>query len=156
MRLTHLGSSSPISVHCIFVHAWSSSFTGVVSWALVIHVWGSSSSVLSFVVAVAVLGAGSRLLSLGLCCRLWALHHRLWVGFIRGRCTSFMASVGCGCRTHVGWGRSWAIDVWGGCCFVVVSLPCHPVGEVAPISGGVPTLALGVGNKQQCSWSLPS
>ena len=28
------------------------------SWALVIHAWGSSSSALSFVVAVAVLGAG--------------------------------------------------------------------------------------------------
>ena len=31
---------------------------GVVSWALVIRAWGSSSSALSFVVAVGVLGAG--------------------------------------------------------------------------------------------------
>ena len=124
MRLTHLASLSPISVHFGFIHAWSSSFTGVVSWALVICAWGSSSSVLSFVVAIAVLGAGSWLLSLGLCCHLWALHHRLWVGFVRRHCTSFMAgglmSMGCGCRIHMGWGLSWAIDVWGGCCFVMV------------------------------------
>ena len=84
MRLTHLGSSSPVSVHFVFVRARSSSFAGVVSWALVIRAWGSSSCVLSFVVAVAVLGAGSRLLSLGLCCRLWAPRRRLWVGFVRG------------------------------------------------------------------------
>ena len=31
---------------------------GVVSWALIIRVWGSSSSALSFVVAVGVLAAG--------------------------------------------------------------------------------------------------
>ena len=138
MRLTHLGSSSPVSVHFVFIRAQSSSFAGVVSWALIIHAWGSLSSMLSFVVAVAVLGAGSQLLSLGLCCRLWALRHRSWVGFVHGRCMSFVAgglmSVGCGCRTCVGWGRSWAIDVWGGRCFVVVLLPHHPAGEVAPIS----------------------
>ena len=28
--------------------------------------------------------------------------------------------VGCGCRTCVGWGRSWIIEEWGGCCFIVV------------------------------------
>ena len=67
MRLTHLGSSSPISVHFIFIRAQSSSFAGVVSvlicgrlswfaggclgswagfmsWAFVIRAWGSSSS----------------------------------------------------------------------------------------------------------------
>ena len=53
---------------------------GVVSWALVIRAWGSSSSALSFVVAV------------GLGCRLWAPGRRSWVvGPVRGRCTSFVA-----------------------------------------------------------------
>ena len=36
------------------LHLW----VRVVSWALVIHVWGSSSSTLLFVVTVAVLGTG--------------------------------------------------------------------------------------------------
>ena len=64
MRLTHLGSSSPVSVHLVFVCAQLSLFAGVVSWALVIRAWGSLlsalslSSVLLFVVTVAVLGAG--------------------------------------------------------------------------------------------------
>ena len=59
----------------VFVRGW-----GVVSWALVIHAWGSSSSALSFVVAV------------GLGCRLWAPGCRSWVvGPVRGRCTSFVA-----------------------------------------------------------------
>ena len=31
MRLTHLGSSSPVSIHFVFIHVRSSSFTGVVS-----------------------------------------------------------------------------------------------------------------------------
>ena len=31
MRLTHLGSSSPVSVHFVFIRARSSSFAGVVS-----------------------------------------------------------------------------------------------------------------------------
>ena len=135
MRLTHLGLSSPVSIHFIFIHAWSSSFARVVPWMLIICVWGSSSSVLSFVIAVAILGAGLWLLSLGPCCRLWAPHCCLWVGFVCGQCTSFVASMGCGCHTHVGWGWPWAIDVWGGRCFVMVSLPRRPVGEMAPISG---------------------
>ena len=38
---------------------------GVVSWALVIRAWGSSSSTLSFVVAVGVLGAGLSFMGTG-------------------------------------------------------------------------------------------
>ena len=58
--------------------------------------------------------------------------------------------VGCGCCTRMGWGL-WVIEEWGGRCFIMVSwfchgvlccchvapfqwLPCHPVGDVAPVS----------------------
>ena len=78
----------------ICLHLW----VQVVSWVLVIHAWGLLSSMLSFVVAVAVLGLG---------CRLWAPHRHSWVvGLICRRCTLFMAGglmfVGCGYHTHVG------------------------------------------------------
>ena len=61
MDLTYLGSSSPVSVHgCwpLFVGGRLHSWAGVMSWALFICAWGSSLSVLSFVVMVAVLVAG--------------------------------------------------------------------------------------------------
>ena len=61
MDLTHLGSSLAMSVHgcwLLFVSSRLRSQAQVVSWALIICAWGSLLSVLSFVVAVAVLGAG--------------------------------------------------------------------------------------------------
>ena len=108
MKLTHLGSSSPISIHFVFVHAQSSSFAGVVSvlvhgqlswfahnrlrswagfmsWAFIICAWGSSSSVLSFVgTALSWVGGGA--------CS-WAVYivhgwgldvHGLWLLYTRG------------------------------------------------------------------------
>ena len=56
---------------------------GVVSWVLVIRMWGSSSSALSFVVMVVVLGVG--LLFMGAVLSFMELVHR--------RCTSFVADV---------------------------------------------------------------
>ena len=38
--------------------------------------------------------------------------------------------VGCGYCACMGWGRSWVIDEWGGCCFSVVSLWCVVVCHV--------------------------
>ena len=56
---------------------------GVVSWALVIRVWGSSSSALSFVVMVVVLGVG-----------LWFMGAvSLFMELVCRRCTSFVADV---------------------------------------------------------------
>ena len=85
MRLTHLGSSSPISIHLVFIRARSSLFVGVMSWALVIRAWGSSSSALSFVVAVAVLGAGLSFVGATSSCMgsggsFVGGVHRLWLG----------------------------------------------------------------------------
>ena len=58
MRLTHLGLSSPISIHFVFVHAQSSLFTGGGHVLGAHHLYmGLSSSMLSLVVTVAVLGA---------------------------------------------------------------------------------------------------
>ena len=88
---------------------------GVVSWALVIHARGSSSSALSLVVVVVVLGVGLSL---------WAPRRRLWSSFAGSVRRSWLMFVGCGCRTRVGWGRSCVIDEWSGRCFVVVSLWC--------------------------------
>ena len=50
------------------------------SWGLVIHAWGSSSSVLSLVVAVAVLGAG--LLFMGTALSFVGGGARLWVVYV--------------------------------------------------------------------------
>ena len=121
----------------VFVGGW-----GVVSWVLVIRAWGSSSSALSLVVVVAVLGVGLSL---------WAPRRHSWSSFAGSVRCSWLMFVGCGCRTCVGWGRSCVIDEWGGRCFVVVSLWCVvlslrciapftwlprcPVGDVAPVFG---------------------
>ena len=108
MRLTHLGSSSPVSVHFVFICARLSSFTGVVSvlvhgrlswfargclrswagfmsWAYAICAWGSSSSALSFVGAtLSCVGGGAR--SQAVCIvRGWGLDvHGLWLSYTRG------------------------------------------------------------------------
>ena len=93
MDLTHLGSLSPVSIHgcwLSFVGGHLHSWVGVVSWALVICAWGSLSSVLSFMVAVAVLGAG--------------------LSFV-GAVSSFMGGAACSrvvCIIH-----GWGVDVCG-------------------------------------------
>ena len=90
MRLTHLGSSSPVSVHFVFVRARSSSFAGVVSWALVIRV---------VVVRVVICGRS---------CRPWG-----WVTVaVLGAVLSFVGSA----SSFVGGVRSRAVYVvrgWG-------------------------------------------
>ena len=92
MRLTHLGSSSPVSVHFVFVHAWLSSSVGVVSvlvrgqlswfagghlcswagfmfWVFVIRAWGSSLSTLLFVgAALSCVGGGAHLRAVYIVC----------------------------------------------------------------------------------------
>ena len=108
MRLTHLGSSSPISVHFVVVCVRSSSFMGVVSvlvhgwlfwfahgrlcswagfmsWAFVIRAWGSSSSALSFVGATSLcVGGGARSRAVYIV-RGWGLDvHGLWLSYTRG------------------------------------------------------------------------
>ena len=99
VRLTHLGSSSPVSIHFAFVRARSSLFAGVVSWALIIRAWGSSSCVLSFVVAVAVLGAvllfvGSASLFVG-GVHSWAVYVvRGWGADLRGLWLAYTRGVG--------------------------------------------------------------
>ena len=108
MRLTHLGLSSPVSIHFVFVCAQSSSFVGVVSvlvhrwlswftrgclrswagftsWAFVICVWGSSSSTLLFVGAVlSCVGGGARSWVVYIV-RGWGLDvHGLWLSYTCG------------------------------------------------------------------------
>ena len=108
MRLTHLGSSSPISVHFVFVRARTSSFMGVVSvlvhgrsssftcgrlhswagfmsWVFVIRAWGSSSSMLSFVGATSsCVGGGAHSQAVCIVCG-WGLDvHGLWLSYTRG------------------------------------------------------------------------
>ena len=94
MRLTHLGSSSPVSVHFVFVRARSSSFAGVVSWARARH-----SSVGVVVVRVVICGRG---------CRAWG-----WVVVaVLGAVLSFVGSA----SSFVGGVRSQAVYVvrgWG-------------------------------------------
>ena len=108
MRLTHLGSLSPVSVHFVFVHAWLSLFAGVMSvlvhrrlswfvrsclrswvgfmsWAFIIRAWGSSSSALSFVGAMSsCVGGGARLQGVYIV-RGWGLDvHGLWLLYMHG------------------------------------------------------------------------
>ena len=108
MRLTHLGLSSPVSIHFVFVRAQSSSFVGVVSvlvhgwlswfacsrlrswagfmsWVFVIRVWGSLSSTLSFVgAALSCVGGGARSQVVYIV-RGWGLDaHGLWLSYTRG------------------------------------------------------------------------
>ena len=108
MRLTHLGSWSPVSVHFVFVCARLSSFVGVVSvlvhgqlswfvggrlhswggfmsWAFVIHAWGSSSSALLFVgTASSCVGGGVRSRVVYIV-RGWGLDvHGLWLSYMHG------------------------------------------------------------------------
>ena len=121
MDLTHLGSLSPMSVHecwLLFMGSHLCSWVGVMSWSLVICGWGSSSSVLSFVVAVAVLGAGLSFVGAALLFMGGGLTH--------GQCMWFVGLmfVGCGCHTRVGWGQLWVIDERGGHCFVVLLWLC--------------------------------
>ena len=105
---THLGSSSPVSVHFVFVRARSSSFVGgrvcprsravvlvrarsssfmggFMSWAFVIRAWGSSSSVLSFVgAASSCVGGGARSRAVYVV-RGWGVDGRgLWLSYTRG------------------------------------------------------------------------
>ena len=91
---------------------------GIVSWALVIRAWGSSSSALSFVVAVGVLGAG--------------------LSFMGAR-SSFMGGRARPQAVYVV--RGWGADVWchrgvSGCRRIAlfVWLPRRPVGDMAPVS----------------------
>ena len=91
---------------------------GVVSWALIICAWGSSSSVLSFVVVVGVLVAGLSFMGARL-------------SFMGGRARPRAVYVV----------RGWGADVWcrrsvSCCCHIApfVWLPHHPVGDVAPVS----------------------
>ena len=108
MKLTHLGSSSPVSVHFVFVRARSSSFAGVVSvlvhgrlswfahsrlcswggftsWAFVICAWGLSSSALSFVgAASSCVGGGAHSRAVYIV-RGWGLDvHGLWLSYMGG------------------------------------------------------------------------
>ena len=108
MRLTHLGSSSPVSVHFVFIRARSSLFMGVVSvlvhgqlswfmrghlrswagftsWALVIRAWGLSSSTLSFVgAALSCVGGGAHSQAVYIV-RGWGLDvHGLWLSYTHG------------------------------------------------------------------------
>ena len=131
MRLTHLGSSSPVSIPFVFICALSSSFAGVVSvlvhgrlswfacgclgswgggfmsWAFVIRAWGSSSSALSFVgAASSCVGGGARSRAVYIV-RGWGLDiHGLWLSYTRGV------------------RALWVIEEWGGGCFIMVSLWC--------------------------------
>ena len=97
----------------VFVRGW-----GIVSWVLVIRAWGSSSSALSFVVAVGVLGAGLLFMGAG-------------SSFMGGRARPGAVYIV----------RGWGADVWCRrgvlcCCRVApfVWLPRRPVGNVAPVS----------------------
>ena len=90
---------------------------GVMSWALVIRAWGSSSSALSFVVAVGVLGAGLSFMGAG-------------SSFVGGRARPRAVYVICG----------WGADVWcrrgGLCCRCVapfIWLPRRQQGDMATI-----------------------
>ena len=116
MRLTHLGSSSPVSVHFVFVRAQSSSFAGVVSWALVIHAcvgvviihvvvcgrgccpWGGVAvavlgAVLSFVGSASSFVGGVRSRAVYVI-RGWGADVRGWGADVRGLWLSYMRGVG--------------------------------------------------------------
>ena len=84
----------------VFVHGW-----GVMSWVLIIHVLGSSSSVLLFLVVVAVLGAGLSFASAS-------------SSFVGGRAHSWVVYI------FHGWGAEvcgqWSSYMCEGSCFVMV------------------------------------
>ena len=121
----------------VFVHG-----QGVVSWVLIIRAWGLSSSALSFMVVVAVLGAGLSFMGAVSLFVGGGAHPQVvicgwWGSSAGGVCCSWLMFTGCGCCTCMGWGRSWIIVKWGGRCFVVVLLwcvmllPCHTIHMVA-------------------------
>ena len=134
----------------VFVHGW-----GVMSWALVIRMWGLSSSALSFGVMIAVLGVGllfmgavlsfvgggARLRVVHVVCGWWGLStggvRRSWLMFVGwvvvhawggGSCGSLMsgvATVSLSCHCGVLCCHCFTPFIW---------LPRCPVGDVAPVS----------------------